>query len=86
MEPPADGRIRAAVHAVLKFEGYTAEEIVAFEVLPNHAPLCEFDRIGWDCLDEEGESRHPMVDRLWILAEQADVMLTAVAEYDRASG
>lgn len=45
--------------------GYEPEAIAAAEAAGPHSPLCDFQGdAGWLCLDEDGNSHHPVLDEL----------------------
>jgi hypothetical protein len=79
--------LQVGVHAMLTHQGYTPDEITA-AAASTHAPGCELTSNGWDCMDEDGQSRHPLSDEIYRLSDLLDVALSAIAEqtpspYDR---
>lgn len=59
--------IRDAVHAWMKHQGYTTDDIEVGETDTHEASGCEWcpNHMTWDCIDgETGLSRHPMWDAL----------------------
>lgn len=80
-----EAQVRGAVLAILRHEGYDTAELDTAEAT-NHAPRCSFDGAGWDCTDDDGKSLHPLSDRMYQLAEEAQIAHAAIDEIRREAG
>lgn len=68
-ESGTSARLATATCAVMRHFGYTDAEIAAAVAVTCETAGCEMTPEGYDCSDEDGDSRHPVADDLVITAE-----------------
>lgn len=82
----ADPLLRRLTDDWMRYLGYTDERIATADA-HRCADTCELVDYGYDCLDEDGKSRHPDVDELWLTADIVrhvlDALVSAVAAAEK---
>lgn len=72
-------RLATATYAVMRHVGYTVEELTAAEAVTCEQSGCEMvPGVGYDHSDEDGESRHPVLDEINVTAEILRVGFEAI--------
>jgi hypothetical protein len=79
MTAPLDSQtLEDATTAVMRHYGYTDEQIIEAISTTHEASGCEREGYEWNCEDDEGVSRHPVLDELQRTAEILRVGFEAV--------
>jgi hypothetical protein len=70
--------VQAIAYAWMRHQGHTDADIETAEQQTHQNSECEFTGQGWDCVNEDGKSRHPLSDALDEACEMANVALEAL--------
>ena len=72
--------VEAVARAWMYHQGYSKDEVDIAEQATHQQYGCEYQSQGYDCTDENGNSRHPIWDALYEASEMANVAIEALAE------
>lgn len=70
--------IEAIARAWMAHQGYTEAEVAVAEQATHQQYGCEHTGLGYNCTDENGNSRHPIWDALYEACEMANVAVEAL--------